>query len=227
MCDLSCHKLLYKSRNTEWKTTCRQRFRQRIKENRDRLLAQNRGQALRAVHLLDRERRTDADPGCRPLHAPETETFFCGLHQRALLPVDDEADLDDMLRFMGKIDEDEMNEELLRDHYNEAESFYYENVCDASDSMDFSTNDSRLCPVCRMNFQVEHTDQLICGCLLKIDDKLDKASICHLRQQLNEGMLRHVQNCSSHVTFSSITTPYQNAGLQMNCSVCKFVFEVI
>lgn len=223
-CDLSSHKKLYKRSNHHWKETYRQRFRERIKQCRNRLVAQNRGCMFPDEDLSDED-------WYKQWMEMNSELYQCHKHvdrltqvlanenptstsQPSPQPDDSNAQLDVLVQIMEELKHEIDLEELAL--YEESEEM-------ALSSMDYEVV---VCPVCKTNFQLKNTTQLICSCALQIDSELDILHIHKLRQQLHEGISRHIQNCTSHVSFST-SKLCGYISIRMMCSACNFAYEII
>ncbi|XP_062504897.1 RPA-interacting protein A-like isoform X2 [Corticium candelabrum] len=189
------HRELYKARSARWKETYRTKCLQRLRDKRERLVAQQREIRIDEVRrVMDEEMETMAREGAG-IEANDLVEF--------MVAVEEELRREVRTCYDGHHDQDvQFTEALLAAH-----------VTNRSSS-------AIACPLCK-SFLKQCHGLIHCDCGLRINTDQDCISLDYVRIQLEESTTRHGLQCTGQPAFAIWEVPEVSiSNLTMTCDSC-------
>ncbi|KAJ8043197.1 RPA-interacting protein B [Holothuria leucospilota] len=211
------HEELYKSRTPPWKDVYRRRCLDRLRNSREQLLLRFRGNY-----------QDDDKP-----HSPSSlvqdvlqEEWRQMQRDKDLMSFgsDDISDFEDILSLM-----EDMQNELMREEAAlivEAERQQQMEQEAVNISVETSSENGVICPVCKANHLMLNKGVFFCACGLRIDTKQDGFTLYNVKLMLEEGVASHSQTCRNAPNFCSIDMG-NGPNLVMVCESCDVMSIII
>ncbi|XP_005103470.1 RPA-interacting protein A [Aplysia californica] len=231
---------MYKCRTPPWKDVYRQRCKDRLKQNRERVLALRR---MLNTHKDSEFKSEVIDPCEDPaeeqldirdimaaewsqLQAERLATGDAGISDDKFFDIEG-ANIHDMISWFEEIQEELkleeqqlLNQQDLCDEYVKREE---EELCTSLKSL--STLDV-ICPLCERNSLLENKGVIVCKCGLRINTEQDGITLKNVQESLEAGANEHSAVCGSKPVFS-LDEKFGTSTLTMSCQDCDFLFIVI
>lgn len=204
------HRSLYKYTTPPWKETYRQKCREHLQNSRQRLLNKFRGISIET----EKSQKEAIECLIKEIMEEEWKKLNNSFSDESLDETEDS--FNELLSFMDSVQKEllEQEEKIVREYQVNLEI----EESSVQESIKNLEENYVMCPVCQRNYLTQRSSTIICNCGLHIDTEQDCLSLENLKQQLQEGISSHNQNCYNIPKFS-VTNCFEIVNLIMTCEV--------